>query len=145
MSILSEKSAKPAARNKIQQLKCPIMAKTNPKVTAREKRVQRIRKTIFGTTERPRMSVYRSNRHIYAQIIDDVQRKTLVAMSTDDKSFAVDDDANKCAQARKVGVLIAEKAKSAGIEKIVFDRGGYLYHGRIKALSDGAREGGLQF
>lgn len=90
------------------------------------------------------MSVYRSNRHIYAQIIDDVQHKTLVAMSTDDKSFA-DDDANKCAQARKVGVLIAEKAKSAGIEKIVFDRGGYLYHGRIKALSDGAREGGLQF
>lgn len=91
------------------------------------------------------MSVYRSNRHIYAQIIDDVQHKTLVAMSTDDKSFAVDDAANKCAQARKVGVLIAEKAKSAGIEKIVFDRGGYLYHGRIKALSDGAREGGLQF
>jgi len=121
------------------------MAKTNPKVTARKKRVQRIRKAIFGTIERPRMSVFRSNRHIYAQIIDDVQRKTLVAMSTEDKSFTTDDATNKSEQARKVGLLIAEKAKSAGIQKIVFDRGGYLYHGRVKALSDGAREGGLQF
>lgn len=121
------------------------MAKTNPKVTARKKRVQRIRVKISGTTERPRMSVYRSNRHIYVQIIDDIQRKTLVAMSTDDKHFESNDLNGKCDQAKKVGLMIAEKAKSAGIEKVVFDRGGYLYHGRIKALSDGAREGGLQF
>ncbi|MDD2463701.1 MAG: 50S ribosomal protein L18 [Desulfobulbus sp.] len=121
------------------------MAKTNSKVTARKKRVQRIRVKISGTTERPRLSVFRSNRHIYAQIIDDTQHKTLVSMSTDRKDFATDDTSDKCAQAKKVGLMLAEKAKSAGIEKIVFDRGGYLYHGRIKSLSEGAREGGLQF
>jgi large subunit ribosomal protein L18 len=121
------------------------MAKTNPKVTARNKRVQRIRKKVFGTTERPRMSVFRSNRHIYVQIIDDVQHKTLAAMSTDDKDFDLAGLNGKCEQAKKVGSIIAERAKSVGIEKVVFDRGGNLYHGRIKALSDGAREGGLQF
>ena len=121
------------------------MAKTNQKVTARIKRVQRIRKKINGTSERPRMSVYRSNRHIYVQIIDDVLRQTLVSMSTDDKKFDSTDLNGKCEQARKVGMIVAERAKTAGIEKVVFDRGGNLYHGRIKALSDGAREGGLQF
>jgi large subunit ribosomal protein L18 len=121
------------------------MAKTNPKVTARKKRVQRIRVKIFGTTERPRMSVYRSNRHIYVQIIDDMQRRTLVAMSTEDKNFERTDLKGKCEQAKKIGLLIAEKAKTVGIEKVVFDRGGYIYHGRVKALSEGAREGGLQF
>ena len=121
------------------------MAKTNPKVTARNKRIQRIRKKIFGTTDRPRMSVYRSNRHIYVQIIDDIQHKTLVSMSTDEKSFDLTILKGKCEQAKQIGTIIAERAKSIGIEKIVFDRGGYLYHGRIKALSDGAREGGLQF
>lgn len=121
------------------------MAKTNPKVTARKKRVQRIRTKIFGTSERPRMSIYRSNRHIYVQIIDDVSHKTLVASSTDGKDFDGSDLNGKCEQAKKVGLTIAEKAKSVGIEKVVFDRGGNLYHGRIKALSDGAREGGLQF
>jgi large subunit ribosomal protein L18 len=121
------------------------MAKTNPKATARKKRVQRIRVKISGTSERPRLSVFRSNRHIYAQIIDDTQRKTLIAMSTDHKEFDSEEVANKCDKAKKVGLLIAEKAKSAGIEKVVFDRGGYLYHGRVKALSDGAREGGLVF
>ena len=121
------------------------MAKTNPKVIARKKRGQRIRTKIFGTTERPRMSVYRSNRHIYVQIIDDVLHKTLVAMSTDHKDFDCTDLNGKCDQAKRVGLIIAEKAKSVGVEKVVFDRGGNLYHGRIKALSDGAREGGLQF
>jgi len=121
------------------------MAKTNPKATARKKRVQRIRVKIFGTTERPRMSVYRSNRHIYVQIIDDIHHKTLVAMSTEDKNFDGIDLNGKCEQAKKIGLLIAEKAKTAGIEKVVFDRGGYIYHGRVKALSEGAREGGLQF
>jgi large subunit ribosomal protein L18 len=121
------------------------MAKTNLKVTARNKRIQRIRKKIFGTSERPRMSIYRSNRHIYVQIIDDVLRQTLVAMSTGDKNFDSTDLSGKSEQAKKVGLIIAERAKSLGIEKVVFDRGGNLYHGRIKALSDGAREGGLQF
>jgi len=121
------------------------MAKTNLKVTARNKRVQRIRKKIFGTPERPRMSVYRSNRHIYVQIVDDILRQTLVAMSTDDKNFDSADLCGKCEQAKRVGQIIAEKAKSVGIEKVVFDRGGNLYHGRIKALSEGAREGGLEF
>lgn len=121
------------------------MAKTNPKATARKKRVQRIRVKIFGTTERPRMSVYRSNRHIYVQIIDDIHHKTLVAMSTEDKNFDGIDLNGKCEQAKKIGLLIAEKAKTAGIDKVVFDRGGYIYHGRVKALSEGAREGGLQF
>ncbi len=91
------------------------------------------------------MSVYRSNKHIYAQIIDDVHHKTLVAMSSDSKIFDDAESINKCEKAKKVGLLIAEKAKAIGIDKIVFDRGGYLYHGRIKALSDGAREGGLEF
>ncbi len=121
------------------------MAKTNPKTTARKKRVQRIRVKIFGTSERPRLSVFRSNRHIYAQIIDDATHKILVAMSTGHKEFDPGEIGNKCDQAKKVGLLIAEKAKLAGIEKVVFDRGGYLYHGRVKSLSDGAREGGLEF
>lgn len=121
------------------------MSKTSVKVTARRKRADRIRVKINGTAERPRMSVYRSNRHIYVQLIDDTQHKTLASMSTEDKDF---DNANlkgKCEQAKQVGILIATKAKNAGIEKVVFDRGGYLYHGRVKALSEGAREGGLQF
>jgi large subunit ribosomal protein L18 len=121
------------------------MAKTNPKVTARKKRVQRIRVKIIGTTERPRMSVYRSNRHIYVQIIDDTQRVTLAAMSTEDGTFERAEFKSKCEQARKIGLIIAEKARSAGVDKVVFDRGGYLYHGRVKALSEGAREGGLLF
>ena len=121
------------------------MAKTNPKVTARNKRAQRIRTKIFGTSERPRMCVYRSNRHIYVQIIDDVQRQTIVAMSTDDKTFDHADLKGKCEEAKRVGLVIAEKAKSAGVQKVVFDRGGNLYHGRIKALADAAREHGLKF
>ncbi|WP_448871081.1 50S ribosomal protein L18 [Desulfobulbus propionicus] len=121
------------------------MAKENPKLTARKKRVQRIRVKIFGTSERPRLRVFRSNKHIYAQIIDDTQHKTLIAMSTDHKEFQSEEVANKCDQAKKVGLLIAAKAKSAGIDKVVFDRGGYIYHGRVKALSEGAREGGLVF
>lgn len=121
------------------------MAKTSSKVTARLKRVQRIRVKISGTADKPRMRVFRSNRNIYAQLIDDEQGRTLAACSTGDKEFAADEPANKSEQARKVGLLIASKAKDLGIEKVVFDRGGYLYHGRVKALSEGAREGGLQF
>lgn len=121
------------------------MAKTQSKLTARSKRIQRIRTKISGTAERPRMRVYRSNRHIYVQIIDDNKRMTLVAMSTGDKDFDVADVNGKCEQAKKIGNLVAQKAKAAGINKVVFDRGGNLYHGRVKALSDGAREGGLEF
>lgn len=121
------------------------MAKTNPKVSARLKRIQRIRIKISGTSERPRLSVFRSNRHIYAQIIDDTQHKTLVCISTDQKGFDANATGDKCAQAKQVGLLVAEKAKSLGIAQVVFDRGGYLYHGRVKALSEGAREGGLVF
>lgn len=91
------------------------------------------------------MRVYRSNRHIYVQIIDDTKQATLVTMSTKDKAFNSAEIKGKCAQAKKIGEMIAEKAKTAGISQVVFDRGGNLYHGRVKALSDGAREGGLDF
>jgi len=121
------------------------MAKTSLKVTARAKRVSRIRKKICGTTERPRLCVFKSNKHIYAQIIDDSVGKTIVSMSTKDKEFEKGDEKGKTADAKVVGVKIAEKAKAAGIEKVVFDRGGYIYHGRVKSLSEGAREGGLIF
>ena len=121
------------------------MAKTNPKVTARAKRVSRIRKKIVGTSERPRLCVFKSNKHIYAQIIDDSLGKTMVSMSTVDKSFEASDEKGKTGAAKTVGAKIAEKARAAGIEKVVFDRGGYLYHGRVKSLSEGAREGGLIF
>ncbi|GAB4315366.1 MAG: 50S ribosomal protein L18 [Bacteroidales bacterium] len=102
----------------------------------------RIRKTVHGTTERPRMSVYRSNKQIYVQLIDDTTGKTLVSASSLGKT---DFQGNKTEQARMVGGMIAEKAKSAGIETVVFDRNGYLYHGRVKALAEAAREGGLKF
>ena len=121
------------------------MAKTSPKVIARNKRIKRIRTRSFGTTERPRMRIFRSNRHIYVQIIDDTKHATLLAMSTKDKDFEAADLKGKCAIAKKVGELVAQQAKDAGITKVVFDRGGNLYHGRVKALSDGAREGGLEF
>lgn len=103
----------------------------------------RIRKKIQGTAQRPRISVYRSNRAIYCQLIDDVNGRTLVAASTMDKAVAM--TGNKTEQSKAVGKLLAERAKAAGIEETVFDRGGYLYHGRVKALADGAREGGLKF
>lgn len=91
------------------------------------------------------MRVFRSNRHIYVQIIDDTKHATLLAMSTKDKEFDGVDAKGKCEAAKKVGELVARKAKDAGITKVIFDRGGNLYHGRVKALSDGAREGGLEF
>ena len=121
------------------------MAKTNPKVVARQKRIKRIRKKITGTTEKPRLRVFKSAKHFYAQVIDDSKGHTLVAMSSLDKGLNSEDLKGKCALAKQVGKLLAEKAKSAGISKVVLDRGGYIYHGRIKAFSDGAREGGLVF
>lgn len=105
---------------------------------------KRIRKVSFGTSERPRMSVFRSNKEIYAQIIDDVNGKTIVAASSRDKDLE-SVNGTKSEMAAAVGKSIAEKALKAGIETIAFDRGGYLYHGRIKSLAEGAREGGLKF
>jgi large subunit ribosomal protein L18 len=121
------------------------MAKTNPKTIARAKRVSRIRKKIYGTSERPRLRVFKSNRHIYAQLIDDVAGHTMVTMSTLDKEFELGEDKGKTGAAKKVGELLATRAKAAGISKVVFDRGGSVYHGRVKSLSEGAREGGLEF
>lgn len=109
----------------------------------RLKRHKRIRSKISGTTERPRLSVFRSNKNIYAQLIDDVAGVTLASASTLDASIAK--DSTKVEQAQAVGKAIAEAAKSKNISNIVFDRSGYLYHGRISALADAARENGLDF
>lgn len=100
----------------------------------------RIRKHVNGTAERPRLSVFRSNKQIYAQLINDVEGRTLASAS----SLGME-KMPKIQQAEKVGALVAEKAKSAGIESVVFDRNGYLYHGRVQALADAARQGGLKF
>jgi len=104
----------------------------------------RIRKTVSGTAERPRLSVFRSNKEIYAQLVDDLSGKTLSAVSSRDASIA-DAKVNKTETAKLVGKAIAEKANASGINTVVFDRGGYLYHGRVKQLAEGAREAGLKF
>ena len=106
---------------------------------ARIRRHRRVRKRIFGTAERPRLAVFRSNKHIYAQLIDDLSARTLAAASDGDVSAG-----DKSAKAKEVGKRLAEQAKTLGIEQVVFDRGGRLYHGRVAALADGAREGGLR-
>ncbi|MBS4535542.1 50S ribosomal protein L18 [Clostridium sp. D2Q-14] len=119
------------------------------KVRKNEKRVKRhgrMRNKVHGTPERPRLNVYRSLNHIYAQIIDDINGVTLIQASTLDKNLKekLDSTSNKEA-AREVGKLVAEKAKDKNIESVVFDRGGYIYHGRVKELAEGARECGLKF
>jgi large subunit ribosomal protein L18 len=121
------------------------MLKKEVRNKQRKKRHLRVRKKLFGTPERPRLNVFRSNKNIYAQLIDDVKGTTLVAASTKDKAFNADVSTGTVDAARIVGQLIAERALEAGIKKVVFDRGGYLYHGRVKALAEGAREGGLEF
>lgn len=117
--------------------------------TPRELRIRRhsrLRKRVKGSPERPRLSVFRSNVHIYAQVIDDMIGKTLAAASTVEKSLSEEiTGKTKTERARAVGRLIAERAKAAGIDKVVFDRGGFKYHGRIQALADAAREAGLSF
>ena len=113
------------------------------KLSRRERIKKGIRKSLSGSTERPRLSVYRSNKGIYAQIIDDVTGKTLVSASSLSKEFNA--AGTKIEQSAAVGKLVAEKAVAAGIKDVVFDRNGYLYHGRVKSLADGAREGGLNF
>ena len=110
---------------------------------ARAKRHARVRAKISGTPERPRLNVYRSTKHIYAQLIDDVNGVTLASASSMDKDF--EGTGGNTEAARKVGTMIAERALAKNITEVVFDRGGYLYHGRVKELADGARKGGLKF
>jgi large subunit ribosomal protein L18 len=122
------------------------MGTRNVKTQARLKRRQRIRTKIAGTAERPRLSVFRSAQHIYAQVIDDTGGRTLAAASSLEKSFKEASAAEKkVAIAHHVGKLVAQRAKEKGIQKVVFDRNGFLYHGRVKAVSEGAREAGLIF
>ena len=106
-------------------------------------RHKRVRGKVSGTPERPRLNVFRSETNIYAQIIDDTKGVTLVSASSLEKGF--EGPGSNCEAAKKVGEAVAQRAKDKGIEAVVFDRGGYLYHGRVKALAEGAREGGLQF
>ncbi len=120
-----------------------MITKTD-KNAVRKKRHARVRTKLSGTAARPRLNVFRSNKHIYAQLIDDVNGVTLVSASTLDKEVSADSTGNKEA-AVKVGELVAKRAVEKGVKEVVFDRGGYLYHGRIQALADAARENGLQF
>ncbi|MEH7108890.1 MULTISPECIES: 50S ribosomal protein L18 [Bacillaceae] len=114
------------------------------KNATRRKRHARVRAKLSGTSARPRLNVFRSNKHIYAQLIDDIAGVTLASASTLDKEFNLESSSNVEA-AQKVGELVAKRAVEKGISAVVFDRGGYLYHGRIQALADAARENGLQF
>lgn len=117
------------------------MIKHQDRKLGRAKRHRRVRVNVIGTPERPRLAVFRSLNHVYAQLIDDAASRTLAAASTVD----LKGKGNGMAEAAKVGKSIAEKAKAAGVSTVVFDRGGFLYHGRIKALADAAREAGLEF
>jgi len=122
------------------------MGNTSPRLVSRLKRKKRIRKSIFGSQDRPRMSVFRTASHIYAQIVDDTQGITLVSASTLDKEYKDNPVVGKKQEiAKAVGNLIGKRAVDKGITKVVLDRNGFLYHGRIKALSDAAREAGLLF
>jgi large subunit ribosomal protein L18 len=122
------------------------MGKPNPRVVARKIRQRRVRVRVRGTLERPRLSVYRSNKHIYVQIIDDVANRVLVAASSASKSFRdTGKSGGNVTGATLVGEMIAEKALQKGIRRVVFDRNGFLYHGRIKAVAMAAREKGLEF
>ena len=114
------------------------------KVLRRQKIRYRIRRTVAGTAQKPRLSVFRSNTEIYAQIIDDESRKTLVSASSKDKDIQAQ-SGNKSEKSKLVGAAVARKAAELGISNVIFDRGGYLYHGRVKAIAEGAREGGLKF
>ena len=123
------------------------MSKTSRRTQMRKQRHLRVRKKVSGTGNRPRLCVYRSAKHIYAQVVDDASGVTLAAASTlsPDVKDKLGDDMDKSAQSKVVGLVIGEKARDKGIENLAFDRGGYLYHGRVKALAEGARESGLTF
>jgi large subunit ribosomal protein L18 len=121
--------------------------KYRKKLSPRKRRHVRVRAKVSGTAERPRLNVFRSSAHIYAQVIDDTAGRTLVSASDLEDAVvqAAGENAPKTARAAAVGQTIAERAKAAGIETVVFDRGGFLFHGRVKAVAEGAREGGLKF
>ncbi len=122
------------------------MGKLHPRVAARRSRQRRVRRKVLGTSERPRLSVYRSNKHIYAQIIDDTANRVLTAASSMSKNFrATGKGGGNVDGATLVGEMVAEKALQQGIQRVVFDRNGFLYHGRVKAIATGAREKGLRF
>lgn len=123
------------------------MGKTNPSYVARQRRHERVRKTVSGTSVRPRLNVFRSLSHIYAQVIDDTTGHTLVSASSLEKEISSlnGSETTKTTRAVAVGKLVAERALAAGITEVVFDRGGYKYHGRVKALADASREAGLKF
>lgn len=120
------------------------MSKTSNTVLRRQKLRWRIRKNVNGTAQRPRLSVFRSNKEIYAQLIDDANGFTLASATSREKDITAQ-KGTKVEIASLVGKSLAQKAKALGIEEVIFDRGGYLYHGRVKSLADGAREGGLKF
>ncbi|NIM06409.1 MAG: 50S ribosomal protein L18 [Armatimonadetes bacterium] len=115
------------------------------KEKARQRRHLRVRKKVIGIAGRPRLSVFRSLKHMYGQLVDDEAGRTLLSVSTNDPKLKEKSFTSKTEAAKEAGRLLAERAKEAGIEQVVFDRAGYLYHGRVKALAEGAREGGLQF
>jgi large subunit ribosomal protein L18 len=121
------------------------MAGKKDTLNPRQRRHRRVRKKVRGTAERPRLAVFRSNNHIYAQVIDDVAGRTLASASTIDPSAKGAGGTGNAEAAKKVGTLVAERANAAGVSKVVFDRGGFLYHGRVAALADAAREAGLEF
>jgi len=122
-----------------------MATKTNERRVRRDRRHRRVRKKVVGTTERPRLAVYRSLNNIEAQVIDDTRGVTLLGISTLATAVKEGGELKKAERGRLAGKLLAEKAKEQGITRVVFDRGGYLYHGRVKAFAEGAREGGLEF
>ena len=126
-------------------MRITLKKKSSDRVKSRLKSKARIRKKVIGSPEKPRLAIFRSGKHTYAQIIDDQSQTTLVSASTVEKSFSSD----KCKSGRDageaIGRLVAERAKEKNIERVVFDRGGYVFHGRVKSLADGAREAGLKF
>ena len=122
-------------------MKITLRKRTSWKENSRIVKKARVRKKVFGTEERPRLAVFRSSKHIYAQLVNDVAGKTILSAS----SLKIEGELDGIATAKEVGKALAKLATGKNISKIVFDRGGYLYHGRVKSLADGAREGGLQF
>ena len=121
------------------------MDRNKAKWTRHERRHKRVRSKAVGTPDRPRLCVYRSLNHMYVQVIDDLAGKTLAAASTRDKDLSLNSGTGNVSAAAAVGEMIAQRAKAAGVSQVVFDRGGFRYHGRIKAVADGARKGGLSF
>ena len=124
-----------------------MKSKATPRLAGRDRRHMRIRKKVMGTAERPRLTVFRSLNHIYAQLVDDLTGRTILTVSSMDKEVAprLKETKGKIEAGKLVGKQIAARAKEKGIERVCFDRSGYLYHGRVKAVAEGAREGGLNF